>query len=271
MRYLWDMHAAYTAAMRWPMRAVFRASAHWLRVWDYASAARVDEFVANSRYISRRIEKVYRRPSTVIHPPIRVRGIAAASGRGEYYLSAGRLVDYKRVDLAVQACREMGRPLKIVGDGPARKQWERLAGPDTEFLGRVSDEELSTLMCGCRALLFPGEEDFGIIPVEVQAHGRPVIAYGAGGALETVRGAGEDLSPDAGATGVLSAQQTVEAMIEAMHRFEALEDRFDPQAIHAHAMQFDEAVFHDRFREFVVAALERFHARDAGSSISAGT
>jgi glycosyltransferase involved in cell wall biosynthesis len=261
MRYIWDMHAAYTESMRWPVRIVFRLVAHWMRVWDLASAARVDRFVANSRFIASRIRKIYRRSSTVIHPPVEVESAGVASAPGEYYLCAGRLVDYKRVDLAVEACRRMGRKLKVAGDGPLRKKLAEAAGPDAEFLGSVTDEQLSDLMLSCRALLFPGEEDFGIIPVEVQARGRPVIAYASGGVLETVEGLVDGDAFHSDATGIFFPEQNADSVMKAIERFEAIEGSFEPARIHQRAMRFDQSVFQMQMAEFLAEAWAEFQGR----------
>src|SRR5208337_5413766 len=142
----------------------------------------------NSKFIASRIRKYYGRESRVIHPPVETAAGNTDTVPGDYYLAVGRLVDYKRFDLAVMACNQLGRRLKVIGDGPQYKALRRMAGKTVDFLGRVGDREMRASVAGCRALIFPGEEDFGIVPVEVQSFGRPVIAYASGGALETVRG-----------------------------------------------------------------------------------
>jgi len=267
MRYIWDMYPAYRRTMGALVRPVFSATAHYLRLWDLATAARVDHFVANSRFVAARIRKHYGRPSTVIHPPVETSAAWLAAFPGEYYLAAGRLVDYKRFDLAIAACNRLARPLKIVGSGPQYKQLRRMAGPTIEFLGSVNDSGIRQALAGCRALLFPGEEDFGIIPVEAQAFGRPVIAYGSGGALETVRGVPvrEDApvalaSASQGAlvddsTGVFFSRPSEAALIRAIQEFEAAESQFRPEAIRAHALQFDAALFRRRFADFAANAI----------------
>jgi len=273
MRYIWEMYPAYRRTMGPLVGSIFSLTAHYMRLWDVATAGRVDHFVANSRFVASRIRKHYRRESTVIHPPVETASAWLAPSPGDYYLAAGRLVDYKRFDLAVAACNRLGRPLKIVGEGPQYKQLRRMAGPTVEFLGRLNDTGMKEALAGCRALLFPGEEDFGIIPVEAQAFGRPVIAYGSGGALETVRGIDsvEDapLSQNAptvhGATepltGVFFSHPTQSDLVRAILDFEAIESRFSPQAIRAHALQFDATVFRQRFSGFVSKALADFGER----------
>ena len=255
MRYIWDMYAQYLRAMPAITRFIFGLTAHKMRLWDYASAGRVDAFITNSKFVASRVRKFYGRNATVIHPPVQVRSVipsppAASLGQQDYYLAVGRLVDYKRFDLAIAACTKLGRPLKIIGTGPELKNLKRIAGPTVEFLGTVSDDQKHQAFAGCRALLFPGEEDFGIVPVEAQAHGKPVIGYGSGGLLETVIDGDSE-----GATGMYFHQQTVNAMEAAILRFEQHAERFDPQLIRDHAMQFDATVFSKNMTSFLTTAL----------------
>lgn len=216
------------------------------RLWDRAAADRVDDFVAISRAVAARVAKIYRRPAVVIHPPIDCRAFQPADEHGDYYLVVSRLIPYKRIDLAIQACTALRRPLKVVGSGRDAPRLARLAGPTVEFLGRVPEAGLRALYAGCRALLFPGEEDFGLVPLEAQASGRPVIAFAAGGALDTVRD---------GLTGVLFREQTVEALTAAIARFETL--RLDPRVMRAHAAQFDVSVFARRLLAHLAAVVAR--------------
>ena len=192
MRYLWDSAQTYqrTPGLGLVRRGVFALTSHYLRMWDVASASRVDYFVANSHNVAARIQKRYRRESAVIYPPVRVSAgyLPAPAEIADYYLVVGQLVDYKRADLAIAACNRLKRPLWIVGGGEQYKRLRRLAGPTVRFLGSLTDDELFSVYARCKALLFPGEEDWGIVPVEAQAFGRPVIAYAAGGAMETVLG-----------------------------------------------------------------------------------
>lgn len=213
-----------------------------LRQWDFAAAQRVDYFIAGSNNAAARVRKFYRRPCSVVHSPIEAGRFCPSYGHDGFYLTVGRLQSYKRVDLAIRACNLLGRPLVIVGDGPDRARLQALAGPTVRFLGRVPDGELCRLLSRCRALLWPGEEDFGLAPLEAQASGRPVVAYARGGALETVRD---------GETGILFEPQTVEALAAALERADALPD--DPTALRAHAVQFDVRAFAAR----LCAELER--------------
>ena len=214
-----------------------------LRVWDVTSSQRVDRFVAISRAVAARIKKYYGREATVIFPPVETSRFATRAAPGDFYLVVSRLIPYKRVDLAIEAFSRLGLPLKIVGDGRDGAALRSRAGPNVEFLGRVSDAEVVELVQGCRAFLFPGDEDFGIAPVEAQAAGRPVVAFAAGGALDTVID---------GETGVLFGEQTVDALASAVRRLETLS--LDPPTIAAHARRFDSAVFRREMADFVADA-----------------
>ncbi|MET0400285.1 MAG: glycosyltransferase [Longimicrobiaceae bacterium] len=240
-RYIWDLYHEYTRGMR--LRALFAPVAHWLRVWDRVSADRVDHFVGISHEVASRIRRHYRRDAEVVYPPVDVDRIQPNGLPPEdFYLVVARLVPYKRVDLAVRAATRLGRRLVVVGDGSERRRLEALAGPTVEFLGRRGDDEVAELLARCRAFLFPGWEDFGIAPVEAQAAGRPVIAYGRGGAAETVVD---------GSTGVLFEEQTVDALADAMLRADAI--AFEPATCRRNAERFGA----DVFRAQLGAAIER--------------
>ena len=270
MRYVWDMYPEYRRAMRFPVGPVFALTAHYLRLWDHASASRVDYFVANSRFIASRIRKYYGRESTVIHPPVEVSAGGINGRQGEYYAAIGRLVEYKKFDLAVAACSNLGRPLKIVGSGPQEKVLRRMAGPTVEFLGTVSDAELRRILAGCRALLFPGEEDFGIVPVEAQSFGKPVIAYASGGGLETIRGVFPNEAGVNNPTGMFFRESSVSGLTEAMLEFESREQEFHPETIRDHSLQFDSAIFKRRMSEFIASTISDFRARDQADNVCAG-
>ncbi len=211
-----------------------------LRLWDRVAADRVDEFIAISAAVAARIAKYYQRSSVVIHPPVDCSSFQPAAAVDDYYLVVSRLVPYKRVDLAVRAFNELGLPLLIAGDGRDRARLQRLARPNVRFLGRVSERALRDLYARCQALIFPGEEDFGLTPLEAQASGRPVIAYAAGGALETIVD---------GQTGLFFSERTPQSLVEAVRRLRATD--FDPEAIRRQALRFDVAVFRERFQAFV--------------------
>jgi glycosyltransferase involved in cell wall biosynthesis len=218
-----------------------------LRRWDLDSMRRVHRLVANSQNTARQIHQIYGRASTVVHPPVRTSYFVpdGSMGRGDYFLVVARLDPYKRVDLAVAAAGALRRPLIVVGDGVERQRLGRQADHHVTFLGRVDDATLRHLYQHCRALVFPGEDDFGIAPVEAQACGRPVVAFAAGGALETVVD---------GATGVLVGEQTVPSLVAALERLER--SSFDPEGIRRHAVQFDEAAFQRRLGAVVTQALD---------------
>lgn len=206
-----------------------------LRRWDQRTASRVDLYVANSSVVAERIERCYRRPARIIPPPVEVDRLAPSATRQDCYLVVSRLVAYKRIDLAVDAFSRLGRRLVVIGDGPARAALERRAGPSVEFLGRQPDTVVERYLAESLGLIFPGEEDFGIVPLEANAAGRPVVAYEAGGALDTVI---------SGKTGVYFPEQTVESLMEAVARCD--ETRWDTTSIRQHAESFGEPVFRER-------------------------
>ena len=219
-----------------------------LRSWDVESAQRVDYFVANSYNVARRIRKFYRRDvAAVIPPPVETGSFTPVppSEVGSHFLVVSRLLNYKRVDLAVEACNRLQVPLRVVGTGPELAALKRIAGPTVQFLGRLSDREVARELARCRALIFPGEEDFGITPIECMASGRPVVAYGAGGALETVL---------EGKTGVFFGEQTVDSLAAALGCVARMP--FDVEALRAHAFSFDTVVFEERMRGLIGDAME---------------
>lgn len=252
MRYVWDMHWDYVKGVSKPLRPLARGLLHYVRRWDLASAFRVDHFLANSEFVARRIDKHYRREAEVIHPPVDVAAFEIADSTDDYYLMVGQLVPYKRADLAVRAFTRAGKPLRVIGDGEQLAALRRMAGPTVEVMGRQSESVIRESYARCRALVFPGEEDFGIVPVEAMASGRPVIAYGRGGALETVVD---------GRTGLFFDEQTEESLLAAVQRFEQVEDTFDPAEIRRHASAFDREVFKDRFRARVDSLMREHRAR----------
>jgi glycosyltransferase involved in cell wall biosynthesis len=261
MRYIWDMYHDYVNGkeMRGLTRLIFKPVAHYMRLWDLASASRVDYFIANSNYIGRRIRKTYRRDSAVIYPPVEVASGYVAERTEDYYLVVGRLVDYKRVDLAVEACDRLKRRLRVVGMGPQYSRLKKIAGSSVEFLGNLSEEQKNEQYAHCRALLFPAEEDFGIVPVEAHSFGRPVIAFGRGGALETVRGpfAGEE-TIDSSCDGIFFAEQTAESLVDAMLVFEASEHTFSPTEIARNSARFSTERFKREMADFIAAHVREF-------------
>ena len=233
-RYLWDLYPAYRndwTASRWK-RAAMTPLTHYLRLWDYASAARVDDFIANSRNVQNHIRKTYRRESEVVYPPVEVDSFYWKPP-DDYFLIVSGLVPYKRIDSAVRAFTRSGRRLIIAGAGPEYRRLKAAAGANITLLGHVNDEDLRGLYARCRALVLPGEEDFGLTPVEALASGKPVIALGRGGALETVPAFG----------GVLYESASDECLEAAVERFEGMEPHFRPSALQAYARRFSPAEF----------------------------
>jgi glycosyltransferase involved in cell wall biosynthesis len=212
-----------------------------VRAWDRGASEHMQHFIGISSAVASRIQRAYGRKAAVIYPPVEVKEHRIARKVEDYFLVVSRLAPYKRIDLAVRACTRLGLPLKIIGDGRDRARLESLAGPTIEFLGFEPDDAIVRRhYARCGAFLFPGEEDFGISPLEAQASGRPAIAYAAGGALDTIV---------PGVTGELFQEQTVDSMVEVLREFDA--SRYDPERIREHALQFDSSVFKKRMKEFV--------------------
>jgi glycosyltransferase involved in cell wall biosynthesis len=249
MMFAYDRQADFLAGYPAPLRPLLRALAGRIRRWDQATAGRPDLYAANSRYTARRVAELYGREAEVVYPPVAVEpylDAGCAAQPGEYFLTVSRLERYKRVDLVVAACTALGLPLKVAGRGPDLDALRALAGPTVEFLGYVPDAELPGLMAGCRAFLFSAEEDFGISPVEAQAAGRPVLAFGAGGCLETVI---------PGVTGEHFAAQEAGCLREALAAF--VPERYPAERIRAHAAAFSEVAFRERIRALAASLLDR--------------
>jgi glycosyltransferase involved in cell wall biosynthesis len=247
MRYLWELYPAYLhdwTTAKWK-RALMAPLANYLRLWDFASAARVDEFIANSENVRQRIWKTYRRESQVIFPPVAVESFCWKPSEG-YYLIVSELVAYKQLDYAVSCIARSGRKLKIAGEGPEYRRLKGLASGNVEFCGRASDADLRDLYGRCRALVMPGEEDFGIAPVEALASGKPVIALGRGGVLETVP-ARDPLA------GFFYSEPDEAALGAAIARFEAAESEILPGQLRAWAARFSESVFIDKMTNMIAA------------------
>jgi len=268
MRYLWDFYHTYKNGRTLGAfsRPVFSWVSHYLRMWDALSAQRVDYFVANSQTVAARIRKHYRRDAAVIHPPVDLSAGYLASRIDDYYLFVGQLVDYKCADIAIEACNRLCRPLHIVGEGEQYRILRRLAGPTITFCGPLSDQDLHEQYAHCRALVFPGEEDFGIVPVEAMSFGRPVLAYGRGGATETVRGFFQDHSATvAASSGLFFQEQTPESLMESMLAFEKIQAQFSPFWIKQSVERFDESHFTAGLGEFLADKIRDFQANERTS------
>lgn len=234
MRYVWSAYHAYRARSNLLIRILMPAVMHRLRIWDVASASRVDHFIANSYNVADRIRKYYRREAVVVYPPVDLREPSGTTPTEDFYLLVGQIVAYKGVDVAIDAFNRLGKRLVVIGHGEAFQKLKQMAGPTIEMLGWQDDATLRDYYARCRALIFVADEDFGMVPVEAMSAGRPVIAFGRGGALETVI---------PGKTGVLFDDQTAESLIDAISHFEAIEPSFDRQGIARHAQRFTKQEF----------------------------
>lgn len=246
MRYIWDQYEEYFGKGRagFITRTAMALVAPWLRRWDVNTCTRVHRFIANSHNVAERISRIYGRSSDVIYPPVSTDLFTVSTSDRGYYLIVSALVPYKRVDLAIAAFNQMGEKLLVVGTGPEMETLKSLSRNNIEFLGWQDDSQLSKIYAGCRALIFPGVEDFGIVPLEAMASGKPVVAFAKGGALETVVGSGE--SP----TGVFFHEPTVDALIAAVQSLSHM--NFDPYAIRSHAETFDRKEFKRQIVEYLL-------------------
>lgn len=251
MRYAWDMYENYFGSNRNPLLLLF---IHYLRMWDVTSSQRVDYFLCISNYVAKRIEKFYRREAEVIHPPVNTKRFKVSDRCEDFFLVVSNLSPYKRVDLAIEAFNRLKYPLIIIGTGPEEKRLRSKAGPNISFLGWQKDEIIADHYAKCRALIFPGEEDFGIVPLEAMASGKPVIAYGGGGALESIipYDSPEKMEGKGSAsTGLFFNEQTMDALVEAVERFIRIEKEFDPVAIRNHSLQWDREIFKEKVKQYI--------------------
>ncbi|WP_297492685.1 glycosyltransferase family 4 protein [Acidocella sp.] len=255
VRYAWDLQHRYlkeTGLDRGLKSVMARLMLHYIRMWDVRTTNGVDHFVTNSDYVGRRVRRIYGRESTTVYPPVDTRYFTPSGKRESYYLTASRMVPYKRMDLIVEAFRYLpDRKLIVIGDGPERAKIEKLGGPNVEFLGYQPDDVMKQHLQRAQAFIFAAEEDFGILPLEAQACGTPVIAYGKGGALETV--VDIDNATGADATGVLFYRQVPEAISSAIMRFEAAD--IAPGACRAWAENFSLAHFQTTMSELIASAI----------------
>jgi glycosyltransferase involved in cell wall biosynthesis len=259
VRYAWDLQHQYLreAGLDGGLTGVIaRVFLHRLRMWDAVSAQRVDEFIAISDFIRQRIQKVYRRDAAIIYPPVDLDRFTPEGPKGDFYLTASRMVPYKRIPLIVEAFREMpDKQLIVIGDGPDMRRAKTKAPANVRLLGHQPFEVLRNHLRRSRAFIFAAEEDFGIAPLEAQACGTPVIAYGRGGALETIS------RDPAAPTGILFKQQTTADIRDAIRRFESTEHAFHPAACRANAQRFNSQRFHEEFIRFVESRWQAFHSR----------
>lgn len=253
MRYVWDMYPLYLADAGWLTRLLMRPLMHYMRLTDSVSASRVDHFIANSKFIARRIDKCYRRQAEVIHPPVEVDDFEARAEKQDYYLLLGQLTAYKKADLVMDAFLRSGKRLVIIGEGEQLAAMRARATERVVVLGRQPFSALKEHLANAKALVFPGVEDFGIVPLEAMASGTPVIAYAKGGALETVV---ESDDPSA-ATGLFFHEQSIDAINQAVARFESLSEPISAEACRARAEQFAPDRFREELSSFIQAKLRR--------------
>ncbi|MBI2619372.1 MAG: glycosyltransferase [Ignavibacteriales bacterium] len=242
MRYVWDLYDDYFSKERsgFLTRTAMSLAAPALRSWDIRTNSRVHQFVANSNNVANRIQKYYGRSAAVIHAPVDTAAFPLSTDDEGYFLMVTALVPYKRVDLAINAFHRFRKKLIVVGKGPDHRRLASMAGPTIDFLGWQDDASLARLYGGCRALIFPGVEDFGIVPLEAMSCGKPVVAFAEGGALETVID---------GVTGIFFNQQSPESLLQALEKLPTI--RFDPPAIREHAKKFDRTVFRRKLSSFI--------------------
>lgn len=260
MRYAWDLTFDYLGSSsmgRGPQGLITRYLLHWLRQWDVISANRVDYFIANSQHIARRIWRCYRREATVIYPPVNIERFPFLAQKEDFYLTVCRLVSYKQVSLIVQAFNQLGYPLVVIGGGPQLEAIRKLAQPNVQILGFCENTVVEQYMARAKAFVYAACEDFGIALVEAQACGTPVIAYGAGGARETVRDIRQ--YPDSG-TGLFFQTQTIAALVEAVKTFEALKGVFSPERSRLNAALFGPKMFSDRYLTFLERCSEDYQS-----------
>jgi len=254
MRYAWDMYGEYFGENRNRMILFF---IHYLRMWDVTSSQRVDHFLCISKHVENRIKKFYRREAEVIHPPVEIKRFRLQDRKENFFLIVSSFAPYKKIDLAIEAFNRLGYRLKIIGSGPEEKRLRSMAGSHVEFLGWLPDEVIADCYSKCRALIFPGEEDFGIVPLEAMACGKPVIAYGRGGTLETIisydqRGSVKGDTP----TGLFFYEQNIDSLINAVEQFGRIEREFDPVAIRNHTLKWDTEIFKEKIKKNIVQKME---------------
>ena len=267
MRYIWDMYDQYFTGERSGGMTRLAASfvRNYLRKWDVKSSRRVSRFVAISKYVGERIRKHYDRESDIIFPPVDCSYFKPSSSSEDFYLMVSPLVPNKRVDIGINAFNKLGLPLKIIGSGQEESRLRGIANRNIELMGWQSDETVRDHYAACKALIFPGIDDFGIVPLEAQASGKPVIAYGGGGALETIvpldrhpLGTGKECEQPQNATGVFFYEHTSDALAEAVSYFEEIKDSFNKQEIRKNAESFDRVIFKDKIKDYIEKEYSEF-------------
>ena len=269
MRYIWDQFDQYfrTGKSSWLTKKLMNFIRPWMQHWDVKTSRRVNNFIANSRHVQKRIKKYYGKEASVIHPPVDTELFTPASTeeKGDYFLTLSAFAPYKRLDLAVEAFNQLGMPFFIIGEGQDEKRLKKMAKPNIHFEGWLDISQIRSHFNRCRAFVFCGEEDFGITPLEAQAMGKPVIAFGRGGALETVIPDIQSWKPEteisqastSQPTGVFFYEQKPEALINAIKHFESIEPQFDSDAIRNHALKFDGSVYKKRMKNFIQERIEQ--------------
>lgn len=256
MRYAWVFFDEYFGGLNPIKKKAVSYVIERLKQWDLKSNENVDFFIAISDNVKNRIRKLYNLDADIIYPPVDTGRFRLSDSDEGFYLVVSALVPYKRIDLAIEAFNRLGKRLVIIGTGNSEAELKKLAGPTIEFIGWADDATVADYYARCRALLFPGEEDFGIVPLELQACGKPVVAYGQGGALETIIPAEKDpAANDGNATGVFFYKQTPEALSTAVERLEEIRSRFNPQALRKNALRFDREIFKNKIKEYIDSKL----------------
>ena len=242
MRYAWDDCQKYTQDFGFPrfVKKLVPWAMNFIRLWDKVSADRIDKLICNSKFVAKRIQKYYRKEAEVINPPVTIANFQISNSPKKYFLMVGRLIAYKRHDIAIQAFNQLGLPLKIIGRGPEMKRLKKMANNNIEFLGRVPEKDLPKYYAECRAFIFPQEEDFGIVAIEAMASGRPLIAYRGGDIPEHM---------EEGKSGIFFEEQTAQGIVEAVNKFKDID--FNPEYIRSQTLRFDKAIFKTKIMEYI--------------------